>query len=227
MSSERTRIVPNELQGGRARPVWIRGTPPVTLTRLGAPKVEFLVRGVAQLKSQAAVLELFGGSGLSTAIIARELSRPERLTSVDLHYAHGSWSYCAIDNYRELAAEFKVTRPELPCFVCADAGTLPFGAAQFDWVIAPDSPRTRFDASGVESGLNDDEQQGLFQRTVVESLRVLKPGGIFAATAPRSWVEASERQHRGVTIKVIDAPSPRLRFKAADDPVVYCRLVRD
>lgn len=217
----RTQIIPNELQGGRGEPVWIEGTPPAALTRLGAAKVEFLVLGVAQMRANATVLELFGGTGLSTAIIAGQLSRPDRLVSVDLHYAGETWRYCAADNYREHASRQRIKRTELPFWICADAANLPLADASFDFVIAPDSPRTRFDASGIESGLDDEQQRALFQQAYRESMRVLKPSGVFAATAPRSWMEHLP------DVKVIEAPSERLRFKAADDPVVYLRACRD
>lgn len=214
----RVAIVPNELQGGQGDPVWIEGAPPLGLTRLGAPKVEFLVRGVAQLRSNATVLELFGGTGLSTAIIAAELTQPERLTSVDIHYAGGPWHYCTRDNFQLHAARHKNLRPGAPRWVCADAACLPFASGTFDWVLAPDSPRTRFDASGIETTLDDAAQRTLFLAAVRESLRVLKPGGVFAATAPRSWLTSLPN------VKNIDAPNDRLRFKAADDPVVYLRI---
>ncbi|MBL8825927.1 MAG: class I SAM-dependent methyltransferase [Planctomycetaceae bacterium] len=214
----RHQIVPNELQGGQSEPVWIEGLAPPGLTRLGAAKVEFLVRGVAQLRSSATVLELFGGTGLSTAIIAAELTHPERLVSVDLHYARGAWRYCAWDNYRQQLANRPAHRPGLPRLICADAAHLPLADACFDCVIAPDSPRTRFDASGVETSLDQDAQRQLFLAALHESLRVLKPGGLFAATAPRSWVADLPN------LKIITAPSERLRFKTAADPVVYLRI---
>ncbi len=83
-----------------------------------------------------------------------------------------------------------------------------------------DSPRTRFDASGVETTLDTAGQRELFLAAFVESLRVLKPGGLFVATAPRSWVEHLPN------LKIITAPE-RLRFKAADDPVVYLRVRKE
>lgn len=214
-------IVPNELQGGQGEPVWIEGEAPAGLTRLGAAKVEFLVRGVAQLRSSATVLELFGGTGLSTAIIAAELTHPERLVSVDLHYSAGAWHYCALDNYRQHIANQRKPRPGMPLLICADARRLPLADASFDCVIAPDSPRTRFDASGIETTLDTDEQQQLFLAAYHESLRVLKPGGLFAATAPSSWLANL------AGVKIIAAPSERLRFKVADDPVVYLRVRKE
>jgi len=216
----RTQIIPNELQGGQGRPAWVDGTPPVTLTRLGAAKVEFLARGVAQLKANWRVLELFGGTGLSTAVIAAQLSKPERLVSIDLHYGAGDWRYCVEANYRDAASEQRLKQVELPKFICADAAQLPLADATFDAVLAPDSPRTRFDASGIEAGLNDVEQRTLFERATRESLRVLKPGGVWAATAPRSWLGNFPE------VKIIEPSSSRLKFKPADDPVVYARLVK-
>ncbi len=214
----RVAIIPNELQGGDNSGVWVEGhSPPSALTRLGAAKVEYLVRGVAQLRGNARVLELFGGTGLSTVIIAGQLTRADRLVSVDLHYAGGAWHYCAQDNYDQTARAYRLPLDTRPQFICADATRLPLADESFDYVIAPDSPRTRFDASGIEAGLDEDEQRMLFLAAMAEALRVLRPGGVLAATAPRSWCKLLKGT------QLISAPNPRLRFKDAADPVEYVR----
>lgn len=180
------------------------------ISRLGPDKVEFLVRGVAQVRPGSDVLELFGGSGLSTACIAKQLSRPDRLTTVDRDYQN-------LD-FERWASKFKL-RPERPRFVLADARDLPFPDRHFDYVLAPDSPRTRFEGTGEEWGLSPVEQKSLFLESAQEALRVLREGGIFAATAPRSWCEALEA-------KIISS-SRRLAFRECDDPVVYMKLTHE
>ncbi len=212
-------IIPNARQGGDNSPVWVEGhAPPEALTRLGAAKVEYLVRGVAQLRGNARVLELFGGTGLSTVIIAGQLTRADRLVSVDLHYALGAWHYCVRENYEQAARGYRVPLDTWPQFVCADATCLPLSDESFDYVIAADSPRTRFDASGIEAGLDEREQRALFHSAMAEALRVLRPGGTLAATAPRSWCALLSGA------QLIAAPNARLRFKDAADPVEYVRL---
>ena len=93
---------------------------------------------------------------------------------------------------------------------------MPFCSDTFDYVIAPDSPRTRFQDSGVEWGLSVEDQKALFLNSVKEAYRVLKIDGVFAATAVRSWAEQAG-------LKIIKSPSRRLGFKDCDDPVVYCK----
>lgn len=216
----RTALVPNALQGGRGLAALVEGTPPPGLTRLGAAKVDFLIRGVAQLPRDVRVLELFGGTGLSTALVARRLRHPERLVSLDLRYTGRPWHYCARENYAAAAREYRAPVDRVPLFVTGDAARLPLADAAFDVVLAPDAPRTRFDASGLESGLTPEEQRQLFVRALGEALRVLRPGGVVALTAPRAWLD-------GVPgVREVPAPSPRLAFKAAEDPVVYARVVK-
>ena len=177
-------------------------------SRLGPAKVEFLIKGVAQLQKNAKVLEIFGGSGLSTAVLARYV-RPERLFSLDISYGVEAWAINSGANPEALAR-----------FIRGDATCLPFEDDVFDYVFAPDSPRTRFEGTGEEWGLGVGEQKTLFLSAAKEALRVLKLGGLLAATAPRSWCE-------DLGARIIASPSRRLGFRDCADPVVYCRLRKD
>lgn len=187
------------------------------VSRLGPAKVRFLIEGVAQVRANNRVLEIFGGTGLSTVLLAKRLSRPNRLTSVDLSYGLEGFASDPKANYEALAGQYGLRRPERPQFVRADARALPFEDGSFDYVLAPDSPRTRFEGTGEEWGLGVEEQKELFLGAAEEAKRVLRPGGVFAATAPQSWCEA-------LGARVILAASRRLGFRDCADPVVYCRL---
>lgn len=165
------------------------------ITKLGPAKVEYLVNTVAQIKKGNLVLELFGGTGLSTEIINRYT---KKWISLDLAYGKTSWGN------------------KCGNLIQGDATKLPFASEIFDFVIAPDSPRTRFQSSGFEWGLTVEEQKNIFLNSVKESYRVLKFNGIFAATCPQSWAKQAG-------LNVIKSPSRRLGFKNCDDPVVYCK----
>jgi SAM-dependent methyltransferase len=173
-----------------------------TISRLSPRKVAFLAAGVAQIRRGSLTLEIFSGSGVSTAVL-RDYSR--RLVSLDID--------------RRLTS-----RGER--FVCADARKLPFGDNCFDYVIAPDPPRTAWNRflsgpadAGGESDLSPAEQRELFHGVFVEAVRVLKSGGVLATTAPRSWLI-------GLPLTEVLAPSPRLQFRSQGvvDPVVYARF---
>ena len=159
------------------------------------------------------MLEIFGGSGLSTVAIAKVLCSPDNLTSVDLNYSN------PLANFQALAVEHGLTYRHPPTFIVADAKRLPFASSTFDYVIAPDSPRTRFETTGQEWGLSIGEQKSLFVQASHEALRVLKCGGVYAATTPASWC-------REIGATIIAAPSDRLSFCECHDPIVYCRLVK-
>jgi SAM-dependent methyltransferase len=172
------------------------------LSRLSPRKVAFLAAGVAQLRRDAMTLEIFAGSGVSTAVL-RGFTR--RLVSLDIdpRYAAGAER-----------------------FVCADARRLPFADGSFDFVIAPDPPRTAWNRflsgpadAGAETDLNPAEQQQLFRDMCAEAGRVLRAGGVLATTAPRTWLA-------GLPLDEIRASSARLQFRSQDviDPVVYARF---
>jgi SAM-dependent methyltransferase len=184
----------------------------VLKSRLGPAKVEFLIRNVAQLTKPTRVLEVFGGSSLSTAVLARYV-RPDRIVSVDIAYGTTAWADDPRANYEALGP---FSGP-CPTFVRADATKLPFADGSFDYAFAPDSPRTRFESTGEEWGLGVGEQKALFLAAAQECLRVLTTGGLLAATAPRSWCDE-------LGAREIPCNSRRLSFRACDDPVVYCRL---
>lgn len=172
-------------------------------SRLSASKVDFLVRGIGCISKGDLVLELFGGSGLSTEIISKAGCK---LVSVDIGYGQDGF---AIHN----------------TLIKGDARNLPFSDESFDFVVAPDSPRTRLngagESSGLEWGLTCEEQRDLFMGAVSESLRVLKYGGVFLCTAPVSWCRSVGGG------KIIIGPSRALQFRWSDDPIVYFRKVKE
>ena len=165
------------------------------ITKLGTAKVEYLINSVAQVKKGRLVLELFGGTGLSTEVLNRYT---KKWISLDIAYGQKEWA------------------GKIGHLICGDATKIPFACESFDYVIAPDSPRTRFRDSGIEWGISIEDQKKLFLESVKEAYRVLKNDGVFAATAVRSWAEQAG-------LKIIESPSRRLGFKNCDDPVVYCR----
>jgi len=165
------------------------------ITKLGSAKVEYLINSVAQIKKGSLVLELFGGTGSSTEVLSRYT---KKWISLDIAYGQTAWA------------------GKNGHLVCGNATKMPFCSDTFDYVIAPDSPRTRFQDSGVEWGLSVEDQKALFLNSVKEAYRVLKIDGVFAATAVRSWAEQAG-------LKIIKSPSRRLGFKDCDDPVVYCK----
>lgn len=164
------------------------------ISRLGVDKVEFLIGSVAQVKKGTLALELFGGTGLSTSILSKYT---KKWVSLDLAYGKKDWAN------------------KKGNLICGDATKLPFADNVFDYVISPDSPRTRFQDTGLEWGLFLEDQKRIFLNSFKESLRVLKYDGVFAATALESWAEEAG-------LKIIKS-SKRLGFKGCYDPVVYCR----
>lgn len=227
---------------------------PPWISRLGAEKAIFLCEGIAQRESlkRGEILELFAGSSLSTAALCRTIRGADRVLAGDLRYAlgHGRcWAYACEENFDRLSAAWKMTSSGPPRFVALDAARLPFAAGVFAAVLMPDSPRDageRFAPAGAddrrlsggESELDYAAQRTLFVAAVAEARRTLKPNGVLAGTAPRSWTRAvdsrawtrwqvfsSERIDDETTVLAIGR---RLRFRTegALDPVVYFRGVR-
>lgn len=166
------------------------------LTRLSPAKVEFLARGIAQIHRRHLVLELFSGGGTASKVIQKTC---RKLISVDIAPTGNA--------------------------IRADARHLPFLDNTFDVVLAPDSPRTAWDrlgfgTDGNECNLTPDEQRQLFLDSAQEAWRVLKYGGVFAATAPSLWVESLP------DVKIIPPPSRRLGFCGGQNSVVYLRFVK-
>lgn len=169
------------------------------------------MQGIAQVHSRHNVLELFGGTCLSTAILA---TRTRKITSVDLHYGYeagASWRYVWEHNLAVHLGQYKVRRVT-PTMVTADACSLPLSDASFDIVIAPDSPR---------SPERTESDKDLFVRSAREAKRVLIHGGIFIATAPASWV--SELHFFDVRVIDTNHLSVGLQYKRCNDPVEIIR----
>lgn len=187
---------------------------PESLKRMGAKKLEYLIGGVAQVGPRNTVLDLFGGTGLSAACLSR---RTKHITSVDLHYSYDTgvpWRYIVQRNYNLLAWTYKTkVRPD---FVAADARSLPFGSNTFDIVIAPDSPRSALAWT--------EEQRELFLAASHEAKRVLRPGGVYAATAPESW--ARHLAFSNVLVVNDSHLGEGLRFKSGCDPIRYIRATK-
>jgi hypothetical protein len=171
---------------------------PARITRLGKPKLEFLTN-IAGIKPTDRLLELFGGSNLSTAIFSAK--RPKSFVSIDIRYAPHrgvEWSYKTAINFPEARKEIKVRKTSKPRFVAADAARLPLKERAFTLVLAPDSPRTVAERflkpekgqnyiAGAESGLMPEEQEQLFLTASQEAYRVLERGGRYVGTAPINW----------------------------------------
>lgn len=193
---------------------------PEHLCRISPRKANYLVRKIAQVERRDTVLELFGGTGLTTVLLAQKVSNPEKITSVDLHYSfeRGTWRYAFEENYRRLANYLGLVEIRYPKFISADVRELPFPKNSFDVVIAPDSPRTRR-TTGDEWGLTPQEQLKLFRGMVKEAKRLLIPGGVFAATAPVSWTDYLPFDNFDVQY----GSSVALRFASGNDPIVYIR----
>lgn len=199
---------------------------PLQLTRLGKSKMEFFIRQIVQLEPRERVLELFGGTGLGTVLLAQRLVEPQYLVSIDIHYSFmlgQDWRYLAKDNYEALATYYGVKKPS-PCFLGQDARELPHPANMFDVVVAADSPRTAWNrlndarkTAGLEWKLEPSEQRDLFVAAAHEAHRVLLKGGRFYATAPQSWAAKLPFSK----IKFRQGPAQRLQFAPCEDRVVY------
>lgn len=201
-------IFPNDHQGARPRvPIVVQahsqGDLPTTFTRMGVPKLNFLVRGLANVCRGQRVLELFSGSGLGTVLITR---LTHHVVALDLHNDFAPWRFDPTENYQRQGGNSN------PTFVAADARTLPFADASFDVVLAPDSPRTPSCPTA--------EQQLLFLAAAQEAKRVLRQGGVFAATAPASWVGELEFAKVVTTVPT----SRRCQFK---HDIVFLRATND
>lgn len=207
-------IYPNVGQGAVNLPALVEAPQeadlPRVLTRLGIKKLDYLIRGVAQVRQSQRVLELFGGTCFSTACLAR---CTKRITSVDLCYDFSPWRYVVNRNFA--LASWSLDTDSEPNFVAADARSLPFPPNGFDVVLAPDSPRT--------VTAYTDEQRDLFMAAAKEARRVLKPGGIFAATAPEDWTKELDFSE----IRVINdnALSEGVRFRQCNNCIRYIRCV--
>lgn len=218
---------------------------PESIIRMGREKVEYLIKGVAQLRQGQQTLEIFGGSGLSTALIG-DIVGAKNLVTVDLHNqlsSRASWRYNVHDNYHANTRKSTHTI-QSPAFIAADGAALPLKEGSFDVVLAPDPPRSshqRFEQSNdserpnVESDLSPEEQSALFIATAEEAYRVLRYDGVFAATAPLSLarqlhqlpfsqVQIFSSEDLGPDVTQVQL-SHRTRFstKNATDPVVYIR----
>jgi hypothetical protein len=169
---------------------------PERITRLGKPKLEFLAN-IAGIKPTDRLLELFGGSNLSTATFSAK--RPKSLVSIDIRYAPHrgvEWSYKTAINFPEAKKEIKARKTAKPRFVAADAARLPLKGETFTLVLAPDSPRTAAERlflkpeegqnyiAGAESELMPEEQEQLFLIASQEAYRVLERGGRYVGTGP-------------------------------------------
>lgn len=223
---------------------------PEQITRLGEKKLEFLTK-IAGIKPTDIVLELFGGSNLSTAVFASK--NPERLVTVDLHYAPSKrveWSFKPSLNLETAKKELASRRITKPVFVNADAVALPFKDQTFSLVLAPDSPRNaleRFEGeekhytAGKESDLSLEEQKELFLTASKEAHRVLLNGGRYVGSAPVSW--ARQLKNRGFEEVIligsreigddIEEPSEftqnrkfQFKIRGVKDPVVYFKCLK-
>jgi hypothetical protein len=222
--------------------------PPEAVSRLSAAKCRFLVESIAQVRKGSKVLELFGGSNLSTVKIA-ERTDPKNITSIDLHYDVDPddniyWKYVPEENFRRAAELEGLKVKNLPKFVPADASELPFTENEFEFVVAPDSPRSGTDrlednaSSGEESELSYEKQRDLFLSAVEESYRVLKQKGVFTATAPLSWAKTLKEKSRFSVVQIfshepLDESVTQIemggnfRFNTKNkDPIVYIRAVK-
>lgn len=242
-------IIPNGLQRvsdqKRVPPVLVEGVSadvlPETVTRMSAAKLRFLIESVGVVGPHSFVLELFAGSGLGTAKLCERV-KPARITALDLHYRLDPergvlWRYVPEANFFSACRSEGKTFAGFPTFVGADAHDLPFTERSFDFVIAPDSPRSKGSA-GVESALSRGAQRELFLGAASEALRVLKYGGTFAATAPLSWARelhsvgfSEVRLFSHVPLPGVSSnPSMGQHFRfdveGSDDPVVYARGVK-
>jgi hypothetical protein len=236
----------------KTRPVVIETlpghNPPEDITRLSAAKSRFLVESIAQVTKGSKVLELFGGSNLSTVKIAGRTD-PKNITSVDIHYevdpdSNINWKYVPEENFKRAAEAEKLKAKSLPKFVSADASELPFLENEFDFAIAPDSPRSgesrleKTASSGRESELSYEEQRALFLSSTEGAYRVLKQNGVFAATAPLSWAKELKGKSRFNIVQIfshepIDEKVTQIemggnfRFNTKnEDPIVYVRAVK-
>ncbi len=221
---------------------------PTQLTRLGREKVDYLIGLSSGPLNKEKVLELFGGTGLSTALIAAK--RPQVLKTVDLHYGPQTgvdWWYDAEKNFYSLVGGLRMSKFTQPEFIAGDAKSLPFKKDEFTLVFAPDAPRTASSrlssnegqsmTSGKESEWTPAQQEELFLMASREADRVLKYGGKYIGTAPVNWARKLTSQKwakiqffgsKDIGDDVIDIQSPKLRFKYDNmsDPVVYFRCLK-
>jgi len=179
----RKEILPNSHLGAKAiiSTVVEGENLPNALNRISRDKIRQLMN-YANLRKGQTVLEMFAGSNMATAIFAKRLAYPDRLTALDIHYSlDAGWRYVYEENYRRQARLEGVRSKRMPNFLAADAREVPLSDESFDCILTPDSPRMRS---------NPTWQKDLFLLAGLEARRLLKRDGIYAATCYPSWGEA-------------------------------------
>jgi len=182
-------IVPNEGRGANNKPIKVIAEReedfPLTITRLGCVKFQYLVKSVAQICKGQKVLELFGGTNLGTSIIA-ETTKAKNITTLDIHYngisSTNRWYYSFRYNYRlHWLHSTNVGQPgsakEEPIFVAGNATRLGFPEDSFDVTLIADSPRNGWHFASDALGRPAD--MDLFLSSFREATKVTKPGGCY------------------------------------------------
>jgi len=179
---KRKEIYPNSHLGAKTNlPTVVEGDfLPSRLTRIGRDKFRQLMN-YANIQKGQTILEMFAGSNMGTAILAKRLVYPDRLTALDLHYGFETgvtWRYVWEENYLRQAREEGVKSKRQPNFLAADARDVPLKDRTFDCILIPDSPR---------NPQNQAWQKDLFVIAALEARRLLKEGGTFGASCYESW----------------------------------------
>jgi ubiquinone/menaquinone biosynthesis C-methylase UbiE len=189
-------IYPNTHLGAKAvLPTIVEGDQlPLTLNRISRDRFRHLMN-YANIQKGQTVLEMFAGSNMGTAILAKRLIYADRLTALDLHYGFETgvtWRYVWEENYPRQAKEEGVRSKKQPHFIAADARDVPLKDRTFDCILAPDSPRI----STIQTW-----QKDLFVVAALEARRLLKEGGTFAATCYPSWAEVLKYIFRDIEMQ--------------------------